>query len=133
MLRLFLKRFIIWISKYIWSKRYQILNNNAIQCKFCGYTPPLQEQPRSGTWFCPKCGKRVLISQPVILPGQKITKSSRKSKKTRDQITNQIYSKITKNVPPDLGLKEKYLNPRLEPIVPKKRKKIRIFSKGKEK
>ena len=108
------------------------MNNNTIQCKFCGYTPPLQEQPRSGTWFCPKCGKRVSISQPAIRSRQKSTKSSRKSKKTRDQIINQIYSKITKKSPPDLGLKEKYLNPKNEPIIPKSRKKIRFFSKGRE-
>jgi hypothetical protein len=30
-------------------------------------------------------------------------------------------------------LKEKYLNPQNEPIVPKIRKKVRIFSKGREK
>jgi uncharacterized Zn finger protein (UPF0148 family) len=109
------------------------LKNIAFRCQFCGYTPPLQEQPRSGTWFCPKCGKRVSISQPVILPRQSSKKSSKRGKKTRDQITNQIYSKITKKTPPDLGLKEKYLNPENEPIVPKIRKKVRIFSKGREK
>ena len=103
-----------------------------MSCQFCGFTPPQHEQPRSGTWFCPKCGKRVLISQPVILPRRSPSKHTPRTKKSRDQISNQIYSKITKISSPDLGLKEKYLKPKLEPIMPKKRKKVRIFSKGGE-
>ncbi len=112
--------------------RFQFLNNNEISCQFCGYTPPQHEQPRSGTWFCPKCGKRVSISQPVILPRQSHSKKLPRRQKTRDQISNQIYSNITKTSTPDLGLKEQYLKPVVEPIIPKKRNKIRIFSKGAE-
>ncbi len=108
------------------------MNNIEISCKFCGYAPPQHEQPRSGTWFCPKCGKRVSISQPVFLPRQSRTKNLPTRRKTRDEISNQIYSNITKTSPPDLGLKEQYLKPVIEPIIPKKRKKIRIFSKGGE-
>jgi len=108
------------------------LTNSKIRCKFCGYSPPPNEQPNSGTWFCPKCGKRVLISRPVIFSRKSYSKNIHKSQKTRDQISNQIYSKITEKSSPDLGLKEKYLRPLIEPITPKKRKKIRVFSKGKE-
>ncbi|MCK4847524.1 MAG: hypothetical protein KAT16_00705 [Candidatus Heimdallarchaeota archaeon] len=108
------------------------MKNIKFNCQFCGYTPPIEEQPRSGAWFCPKCGKRVLISQPVIYPRSSSPKNIRRNKKTRDQITNQIYSKITKKSTPDLGLKEKYLKPLDEPIVPKKRNKVRIFTKNNE-
>jgi ribosomal protein L37AE/L43A len=130
-IRFFKAFYFLNIKKYGIS-RLAPLMNNSIECKFCGYTPPPQEQPRSGTWFCPKCGKSVSISQPVNLPKQVSPKNLRRSIKSRDQISNQIYSNITKKMPSDLGLKEKYLNPRFEPIVPKKRKKVKIFSKGRE-
>ena len=105
------------------------MNNNSIKCQFCGYTPPSDEQPSSGTWFCPRCGKRIRISQPVNLSQKSFTQKKRNRRTSRDQISNQIYSKMTKKTSTNHGLKEKYLNPKIDPITPRTRKGIRIFSK----
>ena len=49
--------------------------------------------------------------------------------KSRDRITTRLYDKMTHEKSPDHGFKEPYLNPKISPIIPKRRDKVRLFFK----
>ncbi len=105
------------------------MEKKEFKCQFCGYFPRNHERPTSGSWYCPKCGRRT-ISQQARAPTKKFTPKKPQPRRTsRDQITSQIYNKLTEQTSHDYGLKEPYLNPKIQPIKPKLRKRIRIFSR----
>ena len=53
----------------------------------------------------------------------------KKIRRTRDQITTTIYDKLTYEKTSNLGFKEAYLNPKIAPILPRIRDKIKLFFK----
>ena len=104
------------------------MDGNPFRCKNCGHIP--RSPPHSGSWYCPKCGKRMTISAPQSSRPRRIPpKSVKRARKSRDQVTRQIYQSFTYEKSPNLGFKEPYINPNIHPIAPKKRNKIRIFTK----
>ncbi|MFX0014520.1 MAG: hypothetical protein ACFFB2_05165 [Promethearchaeota archaeon] len=103
------------------------MSQSTFKCTNCGYIP--RDLPVSGSWYCPKCGKRMTIPQHRPRVARKFYKKPVTTQKTRDQITRKIYEKLTYDKIPDLGFKEPYLNPKIEPIIPKRRNKIRLFYK----
>ena len=104
------------------------MESREFRCQFCGYFPRNHEQPSSGSWYCPKCGKRTVLSQTRSSIKRIPPKRSQSRSTSRDRITSQIYRKLAQRSSPDHGLKEPYLNPKIQPIKPRKRKEIRIFS-----
>ena len=101
------------------------MTQKKIQCTNCGHIP--RDLPVSGSWFCPKCGKRSTFSHHRPKVTRKFYKKPDITRKSRDQITTKIYDNLTFDKSPDLGFKEPYINPRINPILPKKRTKLRIF------
>jgi ribosomal protein L37AE/L43A len=102
------------------------------RCQFCGYVPHSHEQPGTGVWYCPKCGKRTTIRLTVPSPRRSSYKKPQSRQASRDQISSQIYRELTKEKSQEYGLKEPYLNPTIQPIKPKLRKKVRIFAPSKD-
>ena len=109
------------------------MNETEFKCQFCGYAPRSHEQPVTGAWYCPKCGKRTTIRLTVPPPRKRSYKKPQSRQMSRDRISSQIYSKLTQEKTQDYGLKDPYLNPNIQPIKPKLRKKVRIFSQLPEK
>ena len=97
------------------------------RCKSCGYIP--RDIPRSGRWFCPKCGKSATIATQRPRVPKKFHRTPTRIRKTQDQIATQIYDKLAASKLTDLGFKEPYLNPKISHIIPQKREKIRLFYK----
>jgi uncharacterized Zn finger protein (UPF0148 family) len=108
------------------------VRESKFKCQFCGYIPRSHEQPSTGAWYCPKCGKRTTIRLTVPSPKRTSYKTPRSRQASRDQISSQIYRELTKDKNQQLGLKEPYLNPTIQPIKPKLRKKVRIFSPSRD-
>ena len=88
-----------------------------------------RDLPVSGSWYCPKCGKRTVIPQQRPRATRKFYKKPTIPTRSRDQITTKLYNKMTYDKPTDHGFKEPYLNPKIKPIIPKRRDKIRLFFK----
>jgi uncharacterized Zn finger protein (UPF0148 family) len=109
------------------------VKESKFNCQFCGYVPRSHEEPVTGAWYCPKCGKRTTIRLTVPSPRKTSFKKPKSPKLSRDRISSQIYSKLTQEKTQDYGLKDPYLNPKIQPIKPKLRKKVRIFSPSSEK
>ena len=106
------------------------MNENEFKYQFCGYIPRENEQPRTGSWYCPKCGKRTTIKLTVPSPRKiALLKKQQRRQTSRDQISSQLYQELTKDINPNFGLKDPYLNPNISPIKPKNRKKVRVFAK----
>ncbi len=103
------------------------MRESEFKCQFCGYVPRSNEQPVTGAWYCPKCGKRTTIRLTVPSPRKFSAKKPQSRQTSRDRISSQIYSKFTKEKIQDFGLKDPYLNPSIQPIKPKLRRKVRIF------
>ena len=104
------------------------MSQDRFRCQNCGYTP--SKSPVSGAWYCPKCGKRTNIPKNRPHVAKKWYRSAPiKKTVSRDQVMSRIYHNLASRTSPDLGLKERYLNPSLPPIEPKERKKIRLFIK----
>lgn len=98
-----------------------------IKCTSCGYIP--RDLPVSGSWYCPKCGKRMVIPKQRPQVTRKYYKKPTPTSKSRDRITTSLYTKMTFDNPTDHGFKEPYINPKINPIIPKRRDKIRLFFK----
>ncbi|UCG90140.1 MAG: hypothetical protein JSU57_06705 [Candidatus Heimdallarchaeota archaeon] len=98
-----------------------------IKCTNCGHIP--RDLPVSGFWYCPKCGKRMEIPHHRPRVARKFYKKPQITQKSRDQVTRRIYDRLTDEKTPDLGFKEPYLKPKINPILPKRRDKIRLFYK----
>jgi predicted RNA-binding Zn-ribbon protein involved in translation (DUF1610 family) len=103
------------------------LAQKTFKCANCGYIP--RDLPVSGSWYCPKCGKRMVISQQRPRVTRKFYKKPTITHKSRDRITTSLYDKMTYDQPTDHGFKEPYLNPKINPVIPKRRDKIRLFFK----
>ena len=103
------------------------MDKKIFKCSNCGYIP--RDPPTFGSWYCPKCGKHMTIARQRPRVARKFHKKPEITQKTRDQISSKIYEKLTYGKAPDLGLKEPYMNPKISPILPKKRDKIQLFSK----
>jgi len=103
------------------------MSHQNVKCSKCGYTP--RDSPVSGVWYCPKCGKRMTIAASRPRVTRKFYRKPVTVQKSRDQVTSQIYRKLADEKPTDLGLKESYLNPKIDPILPKPRDKMRLFYK----
>ena len=86
------------------------------KCTKCGYIP--RDLPVSGSWYCPKCGKRTAIPQKRPRATRKFYKKPTIATRSRDQITTKLYNKMTYDKPTDRGFKEPYLNPKIKPIPP---------------
>ncbi|MFX0184972.1 MAG: hypothetical protein ACFE95_17960 [Candidatus Hodarchaeota archaeon] len=98
-------------------------------CNNCGYIPQIAP---SGIWYCPKCGKKSIISKKSSRAIKRYYHKPKPVQTSRDQVISQIYDKLTYPEPNDHGYKDPYLNPSIQPIEPKKRKKIRLFFKKNE-
>ena len=105
------------------------MESREFRCQFCGYSPRNHEQPSSGSWYCPKCGKRTVISQTRSTIKRIPPKKSQSRSTSRDRIASQIYRRFAQQSSAGHGLKEPYLNPKIQPIKPRLRKQIRVFSK----
>jgi uncharacterized Zn finger protein (UPF0148 family) len=103
------------------------MSQSVFRCPNCGYIP--REPPISGSWYCPKCGKRMEISQPHPHTVKKSYKKPLYTQTSRDHMISQIYDKLKHEKKTDSGYKEPYLNPKIPPIQLKKRKNIRFFFK----
>ena len=103
------------------------------RCQFCNYIPRTHEQPTSDSWYCPKCGKKTILSQTRESPRRFPTKRLQPRKPSRDRISTRIYTELTEQTDRDFGLKDPYLNPKIHTIKPRLRKGIRIFSRQQRK
>ncbi|MFX0210882.1 MAG: hypothetical protein ACFFDT_33190 [Candidatus Hodarchaeota archaeon] len=103
------------------------MSQKKIKCTNCGHIP--RDLPVSGSWYCPKCGKRTEIPHHRPRVARKFYKKPQITQKSRDQVTRKIYDRLTYEKTPDLGFKEPYLKPKINPILPKRRNKIRLFYK----
>ncbi|MHA2243404.1 MAG: hypothetical protein ACXADY_00385 [Candidatus Hodarchaeales archaeon] len=103
------------------------MNKKIFKCTNCSHIP--RDPPISGSWYCPKCGKRITIAQQRPRAPRKFHKKPKIIQKSRDQVTTKIYDKLTYEKAPDLGFKEPYMNPKISPIIPKRRDKIQLFFK----
>ncbi|WP_455143183.1 hypothetical protein [Candidatus Hodarchaeum mangrovi] len=101
------------------------MSHSEFRCINCGYIP--HESPVSGNWYCPKCGKRstIKIEQPLHVRSYLRHKSVHQ--RSKDEIYNDIYKKLTLEEKQELGYKEPYINPVLSSVEPKKRETIRLF------
>ena len=108
------------------------MKETEFKCQFCGYIPRSHEQPVTGAWYCPKCGKRTTIRLTVPPPRRTSYKKPQTRQESRDRISSQIYSKLTQVKSQNFGLKDPYLNPSIQPIKAKVRKKVQIFSPSNE-
>ncbi len=104
------------------------MKETKFKCQFCGYVPHSHEQPGTGSWYCPRCGKRTTIRLNVPRPKKFSQKPPQSRQISRDQISSKIYNELTKGKGPEFGLKEPYIKPMIQPIKPKIRKEVRIFS-----
>ncbi|MFX0209740.1 MAG: hypothetical protein ACFFDT_27410, partial [Candidatus Hodarchaeota archaeon] len=91
-------------------------------CSNCGYIP--QVTP-SGIWYCPKCGKKSTITKRSSRTVKRYYSRPKPVQTSRDQVTSQVYEKLTFSKLNNTGYKDQYLNPLIQPIEPKKREKIR--------
>lgn len=105
------------------------MSQKRFSCSNCGYIPKVTP---SGIWYCPKCGKKSTISKRSSRVVKRYYSKPKPIQTSRDQVISQIYDKLTYHKPNDLGYKDPYLNPSIQPIEPKKRKKIRLFFKKNE-
>ena len=103
------------------------MEQKPFKCDKCGFTP--RDNPVSGVYYCPKCGHRMTIATSRPRRVKRYSPKPQKTRVSRDQVYNQMYSKLTSEKPQDLGYKEPYLKPDIAPILPKRRDKIRLFFK----
>ncbi|MHA1215269.1 MAG: hypothetical protein ACTSPG_08215 [Candidatus Hodarchaeales archaeon] len=83
----------------------------------------------SGSWYCPKCGKKSSLLTDQLRSAHTYRKKVVEIKKSKDEIYDQIYTRLTIKEKKDLGYKSPYLNPSIKSIEPKQREKIRLFYK----
>ena len=103
------------------------MGQNSFRCEKCGYTP--RDSPLSGIWYCQKCGHRMKIANRHSHKAPTYYKKPEPVRTSRDQVYSQMYSKLTSERPLDIGYKEPYIKPNIDPIFPKRRDKIRLFYK----
>jgi uncharacterized Zn finger protein (UPF0148 family) len=105
------------------------MEQRGYSCSNCGYIP--QVTP-SGVWYCPKCGKKSSVTKRSSRAVKKYYSKPKPVQISRDQVASQIYQKLTYPKSEDIGYKDQYLNPSIQPIEPKKRDKVRLFFKKNE-
>ncbi|NHJ00527.1 MAG: hypothetical protein EAX86_00215 [Candidatus Heimdallarchaeota archaeon] len=104
------------------------MSNPDLKCSNCGYNP--RQVPKSGVWYCPKCGRRnVKIERNYAQKGSRYPKKSILPSMSRDQVMKQLYEQLTAEKEVDGGYKEPYLNPDIPVILPIKRNRIKVFYK----
>ncbi len=103
------------------------MGQNSFRCEKCGHIP--RDSPISGIWYCEKCGHRMRIASNRSHKVPTYYKKPKPIGTSRDQVYSQMYSKLTSEKSLDIGYKEPYIKPNIDPIEPKRRDKIRFFYK----
>ena len=95
-------------------------------CPHCKFSPRFK--PPHGVYYCPKCGKRSIIGESR----KRVYKSSqiKKSLPKKQPKYFSDYENMMSDTKESFGLKERYLNPQIKPLIPKKRKDIKLFIKS---
>jgi hypothetical protein len=106
----------------VWLNR---MSKEEFKCVHCGYKP--RDSPLSGSWYCPRCGRRTNLDFLKPKKKKQYYRKSSSTSRSKDEVYDHIYKQFTIEEKPELGYKEPYLNPSVPPVILKKREKFRLF------